>query len=260
MKRKNVGHEDESTDIEKEAPVAVADDPAYQAYLKEPLPQTVSSETTLSRVEQPATVAGHSLADLSAYVQQCKEMDGEMVGLYFEQNWNQMAGNVYGMAYLAKEMKRKFSLLDRKKQVNGTYKTIRGFTSFEKWFTHATGKSVRMAYYVLETEEQKHKRNTDRRANASEGVAQTEMEEETPPPKPKQPLPTVPSARNAEWTDDEYIATCVRFIESTLRPLESDPQRFVRVATAIAQEILGETGNTHDDTVQGESELAGVVQ
>jgi hypothetical protein len=224
-----------------------------------------ATKTALVKVEPPATVAGHPLADLPTYVQQCKEMDGETVGLYFEQNWKHMTGNVYGMAYLAKEMKRKFSLLDRKKQVDGTYKTIRGFTSFEKWFTHATGKSVRMAYYVLETEEQKHKRNSDRRANANKSATpapvEAEMEEETPLPKLTQSLPTTPSARNADWTDNEYIKLCVQFVESTLRPLESDPQRFVRVAAAIAAEIVGEMENDHRSVItESESELAAVMQ
>jgi len=71
-------------------------------------------------------------------------------------------------------------------------------------------------------------------------------------PKLKQTLPTVPSASNADWTDNEFIKTCVRFIESTLRPLESDPQRFHRVALAIAQEIVGETEKPNGGKVDGE--------
>jgi len=73
-------------------------------------------------------------------------------------------------------------------------------------------------------------------------------------PKLKQTLPTVPSASNADWTDNEYIKTCVRFIESTLRPLESDPQRFHRVALAIAQDIVGETEKPNGGKVDGEGE------
>jgi hypothetical protein len=57
--------------------------------------------------------------------------------------------------------------------------------------------------------------------------------------------PAVPSVRDADWADDDYIKTCVDFVMSTLRPLESDPQRFLRVAHAIAQEIA-EDG--HDDS------------
>lgn len=73
-------------------------------------------------------------------------------------------------------------------------------------------------------------------------------------PKLKQTLPTLPSALTADSTDNEYIKTCVRFIESTLRPLESEPQRFRRVAVAIAQEILGETESISDTNVEEEIE------
>lgn len=79
-------------------------------------------------------------------------------------------------------------------------------------------------------------------------------------PKPNQSLPAMPSARNADWTDNEYIKTCVQFIESTLRPLESDPQRFHRVAVAIAQEILGEAGNPYDGPVENGFQPAAVTQ
>jgi integrase len=49
-----------------------------------------------------------------------------------------------------------------------------------------------------------------------------------------------PSASSTEWTDDEYIQRCVRFVGSTLRPLEYESQRFRRVAVAIAQEIASD--------------------
>lgn len=49
-----------------------------------------------------------------------------------------------------------------------------------------------------------------------------------------------PIAETVEWTDNQYIRTCVRFIATTLKPLESDPQRFIRLAEAIAAEILGD--------------------
>jgi hypothetical protein len=68
------------------------------------------------------------------------------------------------------------------------------------------------------------------------------VEEEPTLPEPQQSLPTITSVRSADWTDDEYVKTCVRFVESTLKPLESDPQRFHRVARAIVAEILGDMG------------------
>ena len=64
-------------------------------------------------------------------------------------------------------------------------------------------------------------------------------------PKRKQSLPKPPTADTADWTDTQYIQKCVRFVATTLKPLESDPQRFVRLAEAIAAEILGEMGSDH---------------
>jgi hypothetical protein len=81
--------------------------------------------------------------------------------------------------------------------------------------------------------------------------------EETPRPKLTQKLTTIPTTDTADWTDNIYVKTCVDFIESTLRPLESDPQRFHRVAVAIAEEILGSMGNEHSTDVQ-HSDLAAV--
>jgi hypothetical protein len=110
-------------------------------------------------LNEPCATGCTTLAD---WTTACTEMDGEVLGEFIESNWDTAVGNVSGLMFLVKEMKRKFSLLDRKKQVNGEYKTIRGFTSFDKWFTSFTGKSRRLAYYLLETEEKKHKRNAGR--------------------------------------------------------------------------------------------------
>jgi hypothetical protein len=227
----------------------------------ESLPQAALVETAIVKTQRRATVAQPLLADLPTYVKTCTDLDGEVLGEFIERNWNSVTGTTLGLVYLVKEMKRKFNLLDRKKQVDGTYKQIRGFTSFDKWFTSFTGKSRRLAYYLLETEEQKHKRTADRRANASKDTTQSDTEAETTLPKLTQSLPTMPLARNADWTDNEYITTCVRFIESTLRQLESDPQRFHRVAVAIAAEIVGEMENDCGKTVvEGQSELGAVSQ
>lgn len=46
-----------------------------------------------------------------------------------------------------------------------------------------------------------------------------------------------------DWTDDEYVRECVRLVVSTLKSLESDPQRFVRVVKAVASEILADMGS-----------------
>ena len=82
---------------------------------------------------------------------------------------------------------------------------------------------------------------------------------ETPQPKLTQKLTTIPTTDTADWTDNIYVKTCVDFIESTLRSLESDPQRFHQVAVAIAQEILGDMGNEHSTDMQ-QSCLAAVSE
>lgn len=104
-------------------------------------------------------------ADLVTYVDSCVEMDGEVLGEFIECNWDQVAGNALGLMHLVLEIQRKFKNLDRKKQVDGTYLTIRGFTSFKKWFASFTGKSERLAYYLLETEKKKNERNAERRTS-----------------------------------------------------------------------------------------------
>lgn len=112
------------------------------------------------REKEDSATGCTNLANLSLT---CTQMDAEVLGEYVEQNWDNAVGTVSGLMYLVKEMKRRFSLLDRKRQVNGEYLTIRGYKSFDKWFTSFTGKSRRLAYYLLEGEEKKHKRNAERR-------------------------------------------------------------------------------------------------
>ncbi len=106
-----------------------------------------------------------TLADLVEYVDSCVEVDGEELGEYIERNWCPAVGHLPGLMHLVIEMQRKFKNLDRKKQVNGTYLTIRGFRSFKKWFASFTGKSERLGYYLLETENKKNERNAARRTS-----------------------------------------------------------------------------------------------
>jgi hypothetical protein len=79
-------------------------------------------------------------------------------------------------------------------------------------------------------------------------------------PKPSSSLPEVPPARNADWTDNDYIKTCVQFVGSTLRPLESEPQRFHRVAVAIAQEIAGDLWTPHEGPGEDRCEPPSLAQ
>jgi hypothetical protein len=79
-------------------------------------------------------------------------------------------------------------------------------------------------------------------------------EQEIPLPKLSQSLPTTTPTDTADWTDNQYIKKCVEFIETTIRPLECDPQRFYRVAAAIAQEILDDLEGD-GDILESEPEL-----
>jgi hypothetical protein len=65
-------------------------------------------------------------------------------------------------------------------------------------------------------------------------------------PRPTQSLPDSPPADKANWSDNAFIKECLRQIRETLRPIKSDPERFHRLAVAIAQEILGETENPEE--------------
>jgi hypothetical protein len=53
--------------------------------------------------------------------------------------------------------------------------------------------------------------------------------------------------RDPERDDEEYVSTCVRFVTSTLLPLESDSERFRRVARAIAKEIVDALDDDDDE-------------
>jgi hypothetical protein len=67
---------------------------------------------------EPANIAGKlGLADI---VKHAHERDAEFVGAYFEQHWSFISGNSAAMASLMREMKRRFKLRDRKKQLDGT--------------------------------------------------------------------------------------------------------------------------------------------
>jgi hypothetical protein len=100
---------------------------------------------------------------LAEVVENCTAMDGEALGEYVERAWCPSVGGVAGLMFLVREMKRRFGLLGRKKQANGEYPTLRGFRSFKKWFASFTGRSERLGYYLLESEEKKNGRNAARR-------------------------------------------------------------------------------------------------
>jgi len=142
-----------------------------------------------------------NIQDLPAIVAGCHDVDSNTLGEYCEHNWERIAGNTKAMAYLTREMKRRFQLRSRKRKPDGSYETIRGFTSFEKWFVRATGKSVRMAYYAVKDEDKKHK-----------------------------------TKKTSFQFDSDYVRACVDKIKKTLQPLE--PKRRLEIVSAVATEIM----------------------
>jgi hypothetical protein len=75
-------------------------------------------------------------------------------------------------------------------------------------------------------------------------------------PKPTQSLPANPPPDTANWTDNTYVRRCIDFIVSTLRPLESDPQRFSKVALDITNEITRKRSTVHEGFIEQDSPLA----
>jgi hypothetical protein len=149
----------------------------------------------------PAMFAGKlGLVDA---VEHAEERDGETVGAFFEEHWKFISGNSQAMGYILRAMKRKFKRRPRKKQLNGEYVKIRGFTSFERWFCFATGKSIRSAYYALRTEEKKHNKNS----------------------------------RKVLSSTDDFIDCCLDRIETVLKPLGGDAQRRKEILQTLAEKL-----------------------
>jgi hypothetical protein len=64
--------------------------------------------------------------------------------------------------------------------------------------------------------------------------------------KRKLPAATVPANNLSDdlsdkmvWTDHDYIHKCAQSIKQILKPLESDPPRYAKVAAQVAEEITG---------------------
>ncbi len=51
-------------------------------------------------------------------------------------------------------------------------------------------------------------------------------------------LASQPEADSDDETDNWYVNTCLRFVEATLKSLESDSERYQRVTGLIAGEVL----------------------
>jgi hypothetical protein len=133
---------------------------------------------------------------------------------------------------------------------------IHGCKTWNEYCEKVLDRTRRAINYWLAGGNPSEKRNSRKNGTKEQGTREAPEGDGAHRPKLTQQLATIPTTDTADWTDNAYVKTCVDFFESTLRPLESDPQRFHRVAVAIAQEILGDMGN--EQIVERESELAAV--
>jgi hypothetical protein len=223
VETKRVGHTDESE--MNEAAVAVQDDPAYQAYLNEPLAQAGASEEIIVK---PEPLKNQRLDQRDERAARLRDIVKDFTAKAFA-----LMGQV------------RQDFMDK-----GDDEKILGCATWSEYCENVLGYSESHVRNMMA----QHGTNP-----AKKFAAKKPHKKEAALPKLKQSFPTAPSARNAEWTDDLFIRTCVRFVETTLKPLESDPQRFVRVAAAIAAEIVDEIGDDRS-TRTGASELAAVAQ
>ncbi|MFY9531874.1 MAG: hypothetical protein WBC04_05740 [Candidatus Acidiferrales bacterium] len=78
-----------------------------------------------------------------------REVDGDTLSKYIEGQFRGVCTTLRHLLPLIAEMKRKFSLLPRGRQVDGTYRTIRECRSFKEWVETKLKKSERTVYYLL---------------------------------------------------------------------------------------------------------------
>lgn len=123
--------------------------------------------------------------------------------------------------------------------------TIMGERTAEAWATKYIGVSYDWLCRCLNPRKTKTLLLTDGSKVLAPSAAQTD---ESPEGQLKGRGAKQPSTPTSDWTDEKFVRECVRLVTSTLRPLESDPQRFMRVVKAVANEILGDMNS---DAVQG---------
>jgi hypothetical protein len=126
-----------------------------------------SSATVARPANAYEKIAGMSPADLPAVYRQRHDIDGDSLFSYLKSNYDSGVRTADMILALAIELRRRFSLLPKKK-VNGEYPTIGGHRSFFAAFHDITGKSGRTGYYLLNDAETKDARNTGRRKKAKE--------------------------------------------------------------------------------------------
>lgn len=136
---------------------------------------------------------------------------------------------------------------------------IHGCKTWNEYCEKVLVRTRRAINYWLAGGNPSEKRKSRKNGTKEQGTGEAPAPEDDSVHRPKltQKLTTIPTTDTADWTDNLYVKTCVDFFKSTLRPLESDPDRFHRVAMAVAQEILGDIGK-EQMIVERESELVAV--
>jgi hypothetical protein len=116
----------------------------------QPHPEQSKEETAIvARVPpQMAEIISVPSPDVEL-VKNRRDVDGETLGEYVELQFNGVCTTLRHLLPLIAEMKRKFTLLPRGKQVDGTYKIIRGCRSFKEWVETKLRRSERAVYYLL---------------------------------------------------------------------------------------------------------------
>lgn len=116
----------------------------------QPQPQHPKEETAITAAAKPqmAEIISVPSRDVEL-VKNRRDVDGETLGEYVELQFNGVCMTLRHLLPLIAEMKRKFTLLPRGKQVDGTYRTIRGCRSFKEWVETKLRRSERSVYYLL---------------------------------------------------------------------------------------------------------------
>lgn len=116
----------------------------------QPKPEMSQEVTAITPVPKPQMAEIISVPSLDMEIVKNRHHEnGEVVGKYIEDHVQGVHTTLLHLRPLIDEMKRRYSLLSRKKQVDGTYQTIRGCRSFKEWVEKRLGKSERTVYYLL---------------------------------------------------------------------------------------------------------------
>lgn len=113
-------------------------------------PQQPNEGTAITAAPRPQTteIISAPTPDVEL-VNKWHGLDGEALGEHIERQFKGICLTLRQLLPWIEEMKRRFNLLPRGKQVDGAYKTIRGCRSFKEWVETKLKRSERTVYYLL---------------------------------------------------------------------------------------------------------------